>query len=137
MKKIISILITLVTLSFSAMANEKESENTYSQNASITIRNKSDYTLTVKVMRCEGGLYSTVRIGPRGSSTVAFGASGDFYTKTKAEKSFETIYKMGDGFHVTCTSTQYTEGTLEFYVSSSVYGPSSHNISKAEFEKNY
>lgn len=138
MKKLISILTAVLTLSVvvSASAAENSVEyDVYQQNAVIHISNRSDYTITVKVMRVNGGLYTTRTIGPRSSSSVSFEKSGDFYTKTKAEKGLETLYKKGSIFNVYCEADGYTEGTLEFYVSG--YGSSGQSISKAEFEKNY
>lgn len=136
MKKLISILAAVLTLSITASASDKSAENSgYQQNAVITISNRSDYTITVKIMKVGGGHYTTRTIGPKSSSSVSFANSGDFYTKTKAEKGLETLYKKGGSFNVYCESDGYTEGTLEFYVSG--YGSSGQTISKAEFEKNY
>lgn len=138
MKKLISILTAVLTLSVVASASAAENSveyDVYQQNAVIHISNRSDYTITVKVMRVNGGLYATRTIDPRSSSSVSFEKSGDFYTKTKAEKGLETLYKKGNSFNVYCESDGYTEGTLEFYVSG--YGSSGQSISKAEFEKNY
>ena len=135
MKKLILILTAIITLSISASATDNPAETGYQQNAVITISNRSDYTITVKIMRAGGGLYTTRSIGPRSSSSVSFANSGDFYTKTKAEKGLETLYKKGSIFNIYCESDGYTEGTLEFYVSG--YGSSGQNISRAEFEKNY
>lgn len=126
MKKfILMLVISLVTV---IAAN--------AQNASLTINNRSDYTLTVKVMKTYGGLYSTVTISPRSSRSVSFSSSGSFYCKTKAENSWETLYKKSSGFSVQCDQFGYTQGSLDFYVSSSGYGNSGSSISKAEFEKN-
>ena len=86
-------------------------------------------------MRNEGGLYTTRVLNPHSSSTVTFSKSGYFYTKTKAEKGMETIYKKGGVFDVYVGSDGYSEGELEFYVSEG-YGSSGQSISKAEFEKN-
>lgn len=126
MKKIIlTLLATIISLC------------AFAKNASITISNRSDYTITVKVMRLDGGLYTTRVLAPHSNSTVSFPKSGYYYTKTKAEKSWEsTIYKKGSAFDVYCESDGYTEGTLEFYVSS-YGGASGSTISASEFEKNY
>ena len=135
MKKILATLISVITMTIAATA-ATPSESAYAQSAKVTIKNRSEYTITVKVMKDEGGLYSTVCLAPHNSSTVSFPKSGNFYTKTKAEKGWETLYKMGSSFNVYCESDGYTEGTLEFYVSSTG-GASGQSISKAEFEKNY
>lgn len=83
MKKLISILTAVLTLSIVASASAAENSveyDVYQQNAVIHISNRSDYTITVKVMRVNGGLYTTRTIGPRSSSSVSFEKSGDFYT---------------------------------------------------------
>lgn len=136
MKKFITILTAVLTLTLSASAAGRPSEGSYQQNASITISNRSDYTITVKIMKTEGGLYATRSIAPHSSSSVSFASSGNFYTKTKAEKGWETLYKQGGAFNIHCDYDGYTQGTLEFYVSGG-YGSSGQSISKAEFEKNY
>lgn len=106
------------------------------QSASLTINNRSNYTLTVKVMRATGGLYTTVTLTPHSSRSISFGSSGSFYCKTKAESWGETLYRKSGFFSVKCDSYGYTQGSLDFYVSSSGYGSSGSSISKAEFEKN-
>ena len=117
------------------------SPNSYSRSqsatASITIVNRSDYSLTVKIMKTGGrGLYRTVNIAPRSSNVVSFSSSDSYYTKTKATKGGlipETLYRMSGAFSVKCDETGYTEGTMEFYVSSGA-GGSGQGISKSEFE---
>ena len=128
MKKfIVAIVLSLVSI---ICANGQNSQ------ARLTISNKSDYAITVKVMKAEGGLYTTRTIGAHSSSTVSFSRTGMFYTKTKAQKGMETLYRQGSSFQMQCDNTGYTEGTLEFYVSGG-YGASGQSISKAEFEKDY
>ena len=108
-----------------------------SASASITIMNRSDYSLTVKIMKTGGrGLYRTVSISPHSSSVVSFSSSDSYYTKTKATKGGlipETLYRMSGAFSVRCDEFGYTEGTLEFYVSSGA-GGSGQGISRSEFE---
>lgn len=110
-----------------------------STSASITIMNRSDYSLTVKIMKTGGrGLYRTVNISPKSSSTVSFYSNDSYYTKTKATKGGlipETLYRKTGSFTVQCDENGYTEGTLEFYVSSGS-GGSGQGISKSEFESN-
>ena len=110
-----------------------------SANASITISNRSDYALTVKILKTGGrGLYQTVYISPKSSRMVTFSSSDTYFTKTKAVKDGifgETLYRKGGSFSVQCDSRGYTEGTLEFYVSSG-NGGSGQGISKSEFESN-
>lgn len=136
MKKIICFLIAVMTMSFTAAANPNVTSNDSNQSkrASITINNKSDYSVTVKIMRSSGGLYDVAYVSSRSSTTVYFSKSGDFYTKTKAEKRGDVIYKMGGGFSVICNDEGYSEGQLDIYVSS--YGSSGKNISSSEFERN-
>lgn len=106
--------------------------------ASITIVNRSDYTLTVKVMRQNGGLYQMVCLSPQSSRSVSFARSGSFYTKTKAEKSWSTtLYKKGGCFNVQCDETGYTTGTLEYFISSTGGGTMGKSISRSEFEQDY
>lgn len=107
--------------------------------ATITIINRSDYSLTVKIMKTGGrGLYRTVNISAKSSSTVSFSSTDSYYTKTKATKGGlipETLYRKTGAFSVQCDESGYTEGTLEFYVSSGS-GGSGQGISKSEFESN-
>ena len=107
-----------------------------SAKASLTIQNRSSYTLTVKIMRTNGrGLYQTVLISPKSSSTVSFYSSDTFYTKTKASKGMETLYKKSGMFSIQCDEEGYSQATLEFFVSSGG-GGTGQGISKAEFESN-
>ena len=146
MKQLILMMILFVGLVQDVNAQGwygKSSNSNYSQaqshNASITIRNRSEYALTVKVLKTGGrGLYRTIYISPKSSSVVSFSRSDSFFTKTKAVKDGilgETLYRKGGTFTVQCDSERYTEGTLEFYVSSGT-GGSGQGISKSEFEKN-
>lgn len=130
MKQIFLLLTMLLITTISANAQYGQS------NATLTINNKSEYTLTVKVMRTYGGLYSSVVISPKSSRTISFSRSGSFYCKTKAEKWSETLYKRSGTFSVQCDDIGYTQTSLDFCVSSSGYGSSGSSISKSEFEKN-
>jgi hypothetical protein len=124
---------------YGGSSNSSGYSRSQSNIASITIMNRSDYTLTVKILRTGGrGLYRTVYISPKSSNTVTFSSSDSFYTKTKAVKDGilgETLNRKGGSFSVQCDETGYTEGTLEFYVSSGS-GASGQGISKSEFESN-
>lgn len=126
---------------FNGSTGSSSYSSSKSTNASITIRNRSDYTLTVKVLRTGGrGLYRTLTISPNSSSIVTFSSSDNFYTKTMAVKSGflgETLYRKGGAFSIQCDSQGYTEGTLEFFVSSTGGGSMGQGISKSEFEKDY
>ena len=109
--------------------------NTTSAKASLTIQNQSSYTMTIKIMKTNGrGLYQIVTIAPHSSSTVYFSRSDTFYTKSKATKGMETIYKKTSPFTIQCDETGYSQATLQFFVSSGS-GGTGQSISKAEFEK--
>lgn len=115
------------------------SPSTYSssQNASITFKNHSDYTMTLKIVYASGGLYSTVTLRPHSSSKMSFSKSGTFKLKIKAVSSFGQVsYHDGRKFSVTCTSSEWTEGEMSFQMSSygSGLGPT---ISAKQFESNY
>lgn len=134
------LLITLAVISVNTYANDYVTESDYAysnEKASLSISNKSDYTLTIKVMRSNGGgLYATVTIPARSSRIVYFSKSGSFYTKMKAEKGLETLYKQDSPFSIQCDRSGYTEASMSYYISS--YGGSAgQTISKSEFEKNY
>lgn len=141
MKKII--LMLTMTICFALNANcqgwytgNQSSSSSYSANASLTIQNRSSYTLTVKIMRTGGrGLYQTLVISPQSSGYVSFSRSDTFYTKTKASKSFETLYKKSGTFSIQCDENGYSQATMEFYVSSGSGSPG-QSISKNEFESN-
>ena len=110
---------------------------TTSQNASITFKNQSDYTMTLRIVYAGGGYYSTVTLRPHSSSKVTFSKSGSFKLKIKATSSYGQVsYHDGGKFSVTCTSQEWTEGEMSFRLSSygSGLGPS---ISAKQFESNY
>lgn len=142
MRRIITfcLLITFAVIAVNVYANDyvKESDYAYlNYRASLSISNRSDYTLINKVMRINGGgLYATVTIPARASRIVYFSKSGSFYTKMKAENGLETLYKQDSPFSIQCDSSGYTEASISYYISS--YGGSAgRTISKTEFEKNY
>lgn len=142
MKRIFTIClsIAIAILSVNVYANDSVTESDYSysnEKASLSISNISDYTLTIKVMRSNGGgLYTTVTIPAKSSRTVYFSNSGSFYTKMKAEKGLETLYKQDSPFSIQCDIYGYTEASISYYVSSSG-GSAGKSISRSEFEKNY
>ena len=108
-----------------------------SQKASITFRNQSDYTMTLRIIYAGGGYYSTVSLRPHSSSKVTFSKSGSFKLKIKASSSYGQVsYHDGGKFSVTCTSSEWTEGEMSFQLSSygSGLGPS---ISAKQYESNY
>ncbi len=132
MKKILISLVIVLATVFCVNAQP----SAQSAQGKLTISNKSDYTITVKVMYADGGLYTTKYISAHSSSSVSFSRTNRFYTKTKASKGLETLYRKGDVFEIVSDSRGYTEASLEFYVSGG-YGASGQSISKAEFEKDY
>lgn len=116
--------------------SNKSNRSSYSTNtnASLTIQNRSSYSLTVKIMKTNSrGLYQTVYISPQSSRTVYFSKSDTFYTKTKASKNYETLYKKSGMFSIQCDNSGYSQATIEFFVSSGG-GGTGQGISKAEFE---
>ena len=134
----LSIALAMFTANTYASDLDANSEYSYSDGrASLSISNRSEYTLTIKVMRNNGaGLYTTATIPAKSSRTVYFSNSGSFYTKMKAENGWETLYKQDSPFSIQCDSNGYTEASMSYYISS--YGGSAgKSISKSEFEKNY
>ena len=126
MKKYLLILVLVVATSLSGFCQGWYSDNdnylgtsaSSSANASLTIQNRSSYTLTVKIMRTGGrGLYQILSISPNSSGYVTFYRSDTFYTKTKASKGYETLYKKTSPFSIQCDETGYSQATLEFFVS--------------------
>ena len=104
--------------------------------ATLELVNRSAYTLTVKILRTYGrGLYTTVSIRPGSSTVVSFPYTDSFFTKTKAEKGWETLYRKGNEFSVRCDDYGYSQGRLQFYVSGG-NGSAGQNISRNEFESN-
>jgi hypothetical protein len=142
MRRIFTICLSIALAMFTvnANANEKVADIEYSysnEQASLSISNRSEYTLTIKIMRNNGGgLYSIVSIPARSSRTVYFSDSGSFYTKLKAEKGLETIYKQDAPFSIQCDNYGYTEASMSYYISSTG-GSAGKSISRSEFEKNY
>lgn len=144
MKKYLLILILVVVTSLNGFSqgwysdnnNHSRTSNRSSVNASLTIQNRSSYALTVKIMRTGGrGLYQIISISPKSSRYVSFSKSDTFYTKTKASKGLETLYKKTGTFSIQCDETGYSQATLEFFVSSG-HGGTGQGISKVEFESN-
>ena len=144
MKKVVFIMLALFVALvqnvngqswYSGSGNGSRSSNTTSATATLTIMNRSSYSLTVKIMKTGGrGLYQTVSISPKSSSTVSFYRSDTFFTKTKATKGMETLYKKSGTFSIQCDEEGYSQATLEFFVSSGG-GGTGQGISKAEFDK--
>ena len=105
------------------------------EQASLSVSNSSEYTLTIKIMNCSGGLYRTLYIPPKQTRTAYFPKTGWYYTKTKAEKSLSTIYKKDDDcFQIVCDSRGYSQASITYYVSE-YGGNAGESISRAEFER--
>lgn len=133
----LSIAIAMFTFDANANTSMKQSEYSYSnERASLSISNSSDYTLTIKIMKSSGGLYTTIILPAKSSQTVYFSYSGSFYTKIKAENNWETIYKKDSSFMIQCDDSGYTEASMSYYISSNGCS-AGKSISKNEFESNY
>lgn len=105
--------------------------------ASMTFRNQSDYTMTLRILYGVGGFYSKVVLYPHTSKTVYFSSSNTFKLKIKATSSYgQSSYHDGGKFSVTSNDREYSEGEMTFQLSSygSGLGPS---ISAKQFESDY
>ena len=105
--------------------------------ANITFSNRSDYTMTLRILYADGGYYTSVTLRPHSSSKVNFSKSGNFKLKIKATPSYgQPSYHDGGKFSVTCTDQEWTEGEMSFQMSTygSGLGPT---ISAQQFESNY
>ena len=115
---------------------------TLNAQARLTIENNSMRSMTVKVMKANGGkgeLHETVTIGAYESETIYFTESGSYFTKTKAVlKGKDPVYRKGKPFEVTNNSTGYSIMTLTFSIkeSSIPQATGGKEISKQEFEAN-
>lgn len=137
---------TLIILVFSSITISAQTwSDTYSsagiksqsqQTASITFKNKSDYTMILKIMKIYGGLYASVTLSPRSNRTVTFPNTSSYKLKIKAVRNGRPSYHDGGKFSVTCNDYEWTEGAMEFMLSTygSGLGPT---ISAKEFESNY
>lgn len=105
------------------------------QKASYIFRNKSDYSMVIKIMHQYGGLFETVYLPAHSNQTVLFGYSAVYKLKIKATRNGQSSFHNGGSFAVTCTDTEWTEGEMSFQMSTygSGLGPT---ISESEFEKN-
>lgn len=134
MKKIFTILAVLfVSLSVNdAQAQWHNPSYGQSNKASIVFRNKSEYTMTLKIVGIYGGLYTTVSLYPQSSNRVYFGSTSTYKLKIKAERNGIASYHDGGNFSVTCNEREYTEGEMSFSLSTygSGLGP---RISAQEF----
>lgn len=130
------LMAIMLMISPTIIAQSTYSDYEYSvqkNTASITFKNSSDYTMTLRIVYSLGGLYTIVSLPAHSSRTVSFSKSGTFKLKIKATKYGQSSYHDGGKFSVTCNDTEWTEGEMTFQMSSygSGLGPS---ISAKEFE---
>lgn len=130
------LMAIMLMISPTIIAQSTYSDYEYSvqkNTASITFKNSSDYTMTLRIVHSFGGLYTAVSLPAHSSRTVSFSKSGTFKLKIKATKYGQSSYHDGGKFSVTCNDTEWTEGEMTFQMSSygSGLGPS---ISAKEFE---
>ena len=113
--------------------------------ARLTIENKSNYTMHIKVMRESSSaangatLYQEVKMLPHSSEEVFFYQTDNYYLKTKATRPNEpTLYKKGHPFEVYNGTDGYSVMTITFEISGNGgRSPlSGKSISKEEFNKN-
>ena len=130
-----SILTAGAQLNYGVLSGNPSSQST-SQNACITFRNKSGYTMTLRILHAEGGHFRTVTLPPNSSSTVDFYKTSSYKLKIKAVANGQASYHDGGTFSVICTRYEWTEGEMSFSLSSygNGLGP---KISAKEFESNY
>lgn len=127
-------LFLLILFSYSLVSAQNQ--------ANLTIENKSKRTMTVKVMqgvKGYGSLYANENISSYSSGKIYFSKTGNYYTKTKAELAgSETIYRLGDSFHVTNDESGYSVLTLTFTIKESAIPQvtGGKQISKVEFDQN-
>lgn len=103
--------------------------NLYSQQASLTLVNKSDRFLTVKIMKGQGKkavLFKTDSIMPKGKIIFFFDEPARYFTKTQAvliEKDStknDTLYSKSDPFDVISDKKRgYSNITMKFTVKES------------------
>ena len=136
MKRITLVLIILITSLATSAQNSwgsyKNSENTL---AKMNFKNKSDYTMTLKIIHQMGGLYTALTLRPQSEKALNFSQSNAFKLKIKAVHNGRPSYHDGGEFSVTRTSSEWSEGEISFRLSTygSGLGPS---ISEEEFNSN-
>lgn len=102
----------------------------FSQQASLTINNKSDRFLTVKVMKGPertAKYFKTDSVAPKGTQTIYFSETGLYFTKCQAvlihkdpKISNDTIYSKDRPFQVISDKKRgYSNITMEFTVKES------------------
>jgi hypothetical protein len=101
----------------------------FSQQASLTIVNKSNRSLSVKIMKGIGKkatLYKTDKVSPKGTQVIYFSETGRYFTKTQAvllEKDTldnDTLYSKDNPFEVISDPKRgYSNITMTFKVKES------------------
>jgi hypothetical protein len=137
MNKKVFILILLVTTTFA---------HTMAQQASITIMNKSDRFLTVKIIKGglkKGTLYKTTTIAPQGKETAYFDQTGHYFIKNQAilvakdTNENDTIYSKGNLFEIISDPRRgFSHVTMKFTVKESKHPITEGNtaITRKEYE---
>ncbi len=116
-----SFVLTLVFISMVTTA--------ISQQASLTIFNKSNRHMTTKVMKGterKSTLHHVVSVSPKGKQIVYFSETGRYFTKTQAVlisndtlvKS-DTLFSKGHPFEVISDNRGYSNITMKFKVKES------------------
>ena len=145
MKKSVLFIIVALLVSINTFAQNYIGDYDYSiyikqkTNATMTFKNQSGYHMTVKILKLQGGLYSTVTLPPYSSETVDFYSSATYKMKIKAMISGRASYHKGGNFSVTSTSERWSQGEITFKITVSKHGGGSGlgpTISKKEFESN-
>ena len=73
-----------LTLAILIVASVSYSVKASSNNASILFKNQSDYTMVLRIVGINGGLYTTVSLPAHSSRTVNFGNTATYKLKIKA-----------------------------------------------------
>lgn len=119
---------------------------TFAQQASITIMNKSDRFLTVKIIKGglkKGILYKTTTIAPQSKETAYFDETGHYFIKNQAilvakDTSLnDTIYSKGNPFEIISDPRRgFSRVTLKFTVKESKHPitEGSTAITRKEYE---
>ena len=100
---------------------------------------KSNATMTFKILKLKGGLYYTVDLPPRSSETVDFYSSATYKMKIRAMVNGRASYHKGGNFSVTSTSERWSQGEITFKLVVTKTGGGSGlgpTISKKEFDSN-
>lgn len=136
MKRITLVIIILITsLAASAQNSWGAYMNSEDTLAKMVFKNKSDYTMTLKIIYQMGGLYRTFTLRPQSEMTLSFSQSDTFKLKIKAVHNDRPSYHDGGEFSVTRTRSEWSEGEISLRLSTygSGLGPS---ISQEEFNSN-